>query len=96
MVYDATTATRIVSPSRTFVLLKSHGPIDWGSDDGRLIDGRLGWHFLGPLALCSSFPLPLFLLLLFLGKISLTLRERVVRFGHLRSYSMGFEVETNY
>ena len=43
-----------------------------------------------------SFQLPLFFLLLFLGDLSLTLSERIVGFGHMRSSSVGFRVKVNY
>ena len=59
-----------------------------GSWGGRSL---LGWRLL-----CFSFQLPLFFLLLFLGDLSLTLSERIVGFGHMRSSSVGFRVKVNY
>ncbi len=53
-----------------------------GSGD-RFLIARLWRTLLGRVVTCSSFPLTLLFFFLFLGYISLTLRERIVRFGHL-------------
>ena len=49
------------------------------------INRRLRLICLGQLILCSHFALTFFFLLLFLGYFFLTLLERVIWFGHLRS-----------
>ena len=54
-----------------------------GSGDRILIARRLRRTLLGGVVTSSSFPLPLLFFFLFLGYISLTLRERIVGFWHL-------------
>ena len=53
------------------------------SGDRILIARRLRRTLLGGVVTSSSFPLPLLFFFLFLGYISLTLRERIVGFWHL-------------
>jgi hypothetical protein len=54
-----------------------------GSGDRILIARRLRRTLLGGFVTSSSFPLPLLFFFLFLGYVSLTLRERIVGFWHL-------------
>ena len=61
-------------------------------DDTRVIARRRSRTLRRLLARGPCFPLPFLVFLLFLGEISLTLLERVVGFGHLRSSSIGPEV----
>jgi hypothetical protein len=60
---------------------------------GRFLSGRRRRGFRRPLGLGSGLPLPFLLFLLLLGEISLSLCERIVRFGHPGSFAIGFELE---
>jgi hypothetical protein len=62
------------------------------SGDRILIARRLRRTLLGGVVTSSSFPLSLLFFFLFLGYISLTLRERIVGFWHLWSPNRGVVV----